>query len=80
MQTYSTDAVDIINKYASKASKSAATYGAYGVPDAIKKTPMGEAVMTGSKVVYEIERMKMDVMKASKNEIEGAKNAEFYEN
>ena len=80
VQTYSTDAVDIINKYASKASKSAATYGAYGVPDAIKKTPMGEAVQTGSKVVYEIERMKMDVMKASKNEIEGAKNAEFYEN
>ena len=80
VQTYSTDSVDIINKYASKASKSAATYGAYGKPEIIEKTEMGEAAKTGSHVLYEIERMKIDVMNASKNKIEGKKNAEFYEN
>tara|TARA_R100000808_G_scaffold7247_2_gene21427 strand:+ start:2132 stop:8977 length:6846 start_codon:yes stop_codon:yes gene_type:complete len=80
IQTYSTNAADIINKYTSKASKSAATYGAYEKPDVIVKTPTGEAVKTGSRVLYEIERMKMDVIKASKNEVEGKKNAEFYEN
>ena len=80
IQTYSTDAVDIINRYTSKASKSTATYGAYEKPDVIVKTPAGEAVKTGSKVLYEIERMKMDVINASKNKAEGKKNAEFYEN
>jgi len=80
VQTYSTDSIDIINKYTSKAAKSASTYGAYGKPDIIQKTATGKAIETGSEVVYEIERMKLDIEKSIPDKAQAKKNIEFYEN